>query len=241
MTCIQKCETVPVVIQYETELIIHNTNQDGMVSCSLYCKSTQKPFDNVAEFIVDSSSRENIAIVNDVCINKEQKQCVAHYCGCNPFLNEYRLNLTMSALNAGQVFGCQLRFLTEDTRDIIKILTTRRFDGTAFSPSEYDIKIIEMEKKNENKAKDGNTHPLPGDAWRIISSKPISVAIGYVALFVVFVIYKKWLVYRCRKKDMNNESGNETKSFRSSIAYKTPSREMLVKKEDTDKIKTSKI
>lgn len=89
-----------------------------------------RPFDNGVEFIIDEFSRENIAIVNNMCINKYRTKCDSDYCGCNPSINEFRVNFTMNYLIVGQLFGCKMRFLNEKTRDVTNIFISKRFNGT---------------------------------------------------------------------------------------------------------------
>lgn len=96
----------------------------------LNCTATLAPFDNGAEFIVDGLSKDFIAIVENICINKYKKQCNVDECACNQSLNEFIVNITMDDLNDGHIFGCRMRFLNESTGEIINILIFRIYDGT---------------------------------------------------------------------------------------------------------------
>ncbi|CAC5359262.1 unnamed protein product [Mytilus coruscus] len=118
---------------YKIHLRIEKTQQNGKLFCVVYCSAKAKPFDNIAEFIIDDISKENIAIVGNKCINKEKKQCSYDYCTCSPDLNAFTVNFTLASLNVGQVFACQMRFFDKETEDIIKIYNSRRFNGTELS------------------------------------------------------------------------------------------------------------
>lgn len=126
----------------EVELTIEKKEQNEETIYSLNCKSTKKPFDESAEFLVDDVSREHILIIKDRCYDSTKKECSVDYCECKPTSNEFTVKFKIALLQIGQTFGCLFRIRNDATGHFLKIYTSNKFNGTEFTPDECNIKVI---------------------------------------------------------------------------------------------------
>ncbi|CAC5391538.1 unnamed protein product [Mytilus coruscus] len=188
----------------KTEFTIDTTEHNGTVSRILNCKANMRPFDNSAEFIFNNVSREHIAIVDNICITKDHRKCNSFYCGCNQTLNEFRVNFTMTDLRVGQILGCQMRFLNEDTGDVTKIFISKRFNGTDFKPLELNIKMNKKENNTVNTTTDKKDQPK---SEKRMSDRGILITSGCIAVFVVISGIIAIYLHRLRKREESQQQG----------------------------------
>lgn len=96
----------------------------------LNCSSARQSVGNGAEFKVNGQSKEHISFRNNICYNSKKTECTTDHCLCLPNDNVYIYYYENKEPTAELITGCQMRFIDNETSQIIKVVTSLRINGS---------------------------------------------------------------------------------------------------------------
>lgn len=82
------------------------------------------------EFTIDTKTVEHISYVDGKCLNREAIECVVDSCQCFPNKSSFMFNYVDEYPDPEREYGCQMRFMDLQTKDIIMAYMSIKINGT---------------------------------------------------------------------------------------------------------------